>query len=211
VEILFAHTDVNMSSNLFNLLVWDRIVPNTSEADTLLFDEFQLPEFKDELNGFAFYRLSRPIPVSDTFYIGWMQVSLQTDYKIDVGFDKNDTANQHLFYNVDGTWQPSELAGAVMMRPVLGKEIPFGVGIPDVKNNDEVSIFPNPATDILFVTANDSDLKLEVMDYSGRILMSEKNQSSLNIHQLAAGFYFLHVTDLRSGKTSIHKFIKTSQ
>ncbi|MFI5135655.1 MAG: T9SS type A sorting domain-containing protein, partial [Chitinophagales bacterium] len=208
VEILYAHTDVNLTSNLFNLMIWNSL---STANDTLLRDEFQLPEFKDELNGFAFYRLSRPIAVTDTFYIGWFQESLQTDYKMDVAFDKNDTSNQRLFFNVDGTWQQSGLPGSVMMRPVLGKGIPFGVGIPEVNTNDAETIFPNPARDVIYVNNESNNLKLDVLDYSGRILVTENRQLSIGIQKLPAGFYFLRITDLQTGKTSIHKFIKTSE
>ena len=180
------------------------------ENDTLIRDEFLLPDFKDERNGFVFYRLSRPLPLIDSFYVGWFQVSLLPDLKMDVGFDLNDTANVNLWYNVDGTWQQSGLPGALMMRPVLGKQIPFGVGIEDVSPGDDYSIFPNPANDMIYVRGGSENLKLEVLDNSGRILRVENGQSSMDIRQLPAGFYLLRITELRNNKSSIKKFIKAN-
>jgi hypothetical protein len=206
VEIMFAHTEINLIPNLFNLYVWKSVIPE----DTLLRDEFLTPQFENEMNGFAFYRLSQPLLITDTFYIGWQQVSLQTDLKMDVGFDENDTANQHLFYNVDGTWQQSSFPGAVMIRPVLGKAIPFGIGIPPVNASTEFAVFPNPANDIIYVRGGSNELSLEVMDYSGRKILSVNRQSSLAINELQEGMYLLRITDLRNGKTSIQKFVKAN-
>lgn len=207
IKIQFQHTDVNMSVNLFNLIVWKSL---ETDNDTLLRDEFLLPDYSEERNGFIFYRLSRPVPVEDTFYIGWLQVSLQTDMKIDIGFDKNDTANQHLFFNVGGSWEPSGLQGAVMIRPVLGKEIPFQTGVEPVNANDQISIYPNPAADVIYVNGSDKYLRLVVTDYSGKPLISVAHQSSVDISRLSSGFYFLRVTDEKTGRTSLHKFIKAS-
>jgi hypothetical protein len=208
VKIMFAHSEVNMATSLFNLLVWNSVHQGTNNADTLLRDEFLLPDFSDERNGFIYYRLSRPVPVTDTFYIGWFQVSLQTDLKIDVGFDKNDTASQHLFYNITGEWIPSELPGAIMMRPVLGKEIPFQVGVSPVRSAAETVVFPNPASDVVYVRGI-TPLKLEVTDYSGKKLITSQRQPFVDVRELPSGFYFLLVTDEKTGKTSRHKFIKT--
>jgi len=206
IEILFAHTDVNLTPNLFNLIVWKSIDPDS----IMLEDNFLLPQFEDILNGFAFYRLSQPLPVTDSFYIGWQQVSLQSDLKMDVGFDFNDTTNEHLWFNVAGYWEQSQKQGTVMMRPVLGKTIPFGVGISPVNANNDFKIFPNPASDLIYVSGESNDLQLEVIDYSGRKILSANHQSSIDIRQLAEGMYLLRITDLRSGKTSIQKFVKAN-
>ncbi len=205
VEILFSHTNVNMTTNLFSLYVWKSLNPE----DSLLRDEFLVPSFTDSLNGFSFYRLSRPLLLSDTFYIGWQQVSLQSDLKMDVGFDLNDTANQHLFYNTDGTWQQSSFPGALMLRPVLGKTIPFNVGINEPDQMDQFTIYPNPASNEIYVQGGSNDLLLDVMDYSGSQMLAAIHEASINVHELAAGMYFLHITDLRSGKSAVRKFVKS--
>jgi hypothetical protein len=205
VKILFAHTEINLSSNLFNLVIWKSL---EGDNDTLLRDEFKLPEFIDEVNGFAFYRLSRPVEVTDTFYIGWLQVSLQTDLKMDVGFDKNDTANQHLFYNVNGEWQPSGLPGAVMMRPLLGDEIPFGVGVPDAHAGNEISLFPNPVQNVLQIRHAPDGLVLEIIDQYGRVVKVAENETAMDVHELPPGMYLLRMKEIKTGQIAVHKFIK---
>lgn len=204
VLILFAHTEINLSPNLFNLFVWKSVDPE----DSLLRDEFLTPQFADELNGFAFYHLSRPLVVNGTFFIGWQQVSLQSDLKMDVGFDLNDDAHDHLWFNVGGDWEKSQFPGAVMMRPVFGKT--FGVGIPGVDTNNGFSIFPNPASDYLFVEGGSNDLLLTVVDVAGRVIMEATETTKLETRNLPTGMYLLRITDLHSGKTSVQKFIKAN-
>ncbi|HYV95226.1 MAG TPA: T9SS type A sorting domain-containing protein [Chitinophagales bacterium] len=209
VEILFAHTEVNLTPNLFNLFVWRSLDPE----DTLLRDEFLTPQFQNEMNGFTFYRLSRPLAITDTFYIGWQQVSLQSDLKMDVGLDLNDSSDlKYLWYNVDGYWNQSLFPAAVMMRPVLGESIPFGIGIPPVNEGiDDFIIFPNPASDMLYASGGSNHLLLQAFDISGKAITAPATDSKLEIRNLPAGMYLLRIADLRTGKTSVQKFVKAAE
>jgi len=206
VGIHFSNTDEDISQNVFSLIVWSKL----TDSDTLYRDDFLKPAYSKSYNGFSLYRLSHPVLVSDTFYVGWQQTSLANDVKIDVGFDLNDTANNYVQYNIFGEWNTLEFPGAVMVRPYLGGEIPFGVGIDDVNTaENDITIFPNPAFDILNVKSNiGHSLALEVLDYTGSILLSENNSQSISVSRLPAGLYLLKAIDTRDGTISIHKFIK---
>jgi hypothetical protein len=148
--------------------------------------------------------------VKDSFFIGWQQTSLANDLKMDIGYDLNDDAHQHLSYNIFGTWNQSTFPGAVMMRPYLGVEIPLGVGIEEpgsVQNN--FSIYPNPVSDVLYFQNNDNEpYLLEVLDYAGHTVIASQNVPSISVAALPAGFYFLKAVNSKSGKTAIQKFIK---
>lgn len=207
IEIHFANTDVDISQNLFSLLVWSAL----NDADTLYRDDFLKPKYATELNGFTFYRFSRPVVVTDTFYIGFQQTSIASDLKTDLGFDVNNVGNQHLYYNLFGAWNQSPFPGAVMMRPVMGHDIPFGVGIHELPAQDAgITCYPNPVSDVLNVSsATAHELKLEVLDYTGKLLSTEKGVQAISVLHLPSGFYFLRATDVVTGKVSIHKFIKS--
>jgi hypothetical protein len=104
IGIHFSNTDEDVSQNVFSLIVWSKL----DDADTIYRDDFLKPEFSKSYNGFVLYRLSHSVTVSDTFYIGWQQTSFASDVKMDVGFDLNDTSNNHLFYNISGSWTSSQ-------------------------------------------------------------------------------------------------------
>jgi hypothetical protein len=205
IAIHFSNTDEDISQNVFSLLVW-----NNLEDSALFRDDFLKPEYGTSYNGFTFYRLSQPVVVKDSFFIGWQQTSLANDLKMDIGYDLNDDAHQHLSYNIFGTWNQSTFPGAVMMRPYLGGEIPFGVGVTEPGNDvNSFSIYPNPVSDVLYFKNEDNQsYLLEVLDYAARTVIASQNVASISVAALPAGFYFLKAVNSKTGKTAIQKFIK---
>ncbi len=207
--VAFARSEVNQKSNLLNLYVWKSLAPE----DTLLREEFQLPSYESNGTPFMFYRFSQPVPVSDTFYVGWKQESLLADLKTDIGFDKNNTAMQHLFYNVQGSWTPSQLPGAVMLRPVLGKAIPFGVGVASPAVNP-IQVVPNPASErvqVLFPSV--TSRRVELWSTLGTMVWSKQvNESSLtfDISALPPGMYLLRVCNEVENNIQVFKLHRTN-
>ncbi|HUM45437.1 MAG TPA: T9SS type A sorting domain-containing protein [Chitinophagales bacterium] len=206
IAIHFSNTDEDMGQNLFSLIVWSSL----NDGDTLYRDDFLKPGFIDELNGFVFYRLSHTVIVTDTFYIGFQQTSITSDIKTDIGFDLNTDGSDHLFYNLNATWFNSEFNGSLMMRPVMGKSIPFQVGIDEPANAAiELLIYPNPVHDVLMLQyENGTGYQCEILDNTGRVLQQVTGEKSIVVSDLAPGFYLLRVTNPANGKTAIQKFIK---
>jgi PKD repeat protein len=82
------------------------------------------------------------------------------------------------------------------------------VGIPEHQNN-EVQVFPNPATSILTIEADYEMTLIEVSDMSGRKVHSQKataNKATVSLEGLHAGVYFIHMYGRET--SSIVKFIK---
>ncbi|MBA3648254.1 MAG: T9SS type A sorting domain-containing protein [Chitinophagales bacterium] len=209
IGINFQYSTIDLRQTLISLIIWKNIF----DDDTLFREDLLRAVYTNQTGGFSLYRLSRPVAVSDTFYIGWQQSGFTNEVSIDVGFDKNDISNNLLFINDDGTWRNSLFPGTVMMRPYFGNDIPFGVGIDEThKEYAEYKIFPNPVSDKLsIINTENAPLVAEVMDYSGKILIREKeNSSSLDVHALLPGFYLIKITDLRTGESTVEKFIKSS-
>ncbi|MEO6169270.1 MAG: T9SS type A sorting domain-containing protein, partial [Chitinophagales bacterium] len=206
IAIHFSNTDENMGQNLFSLIVWSSL----NDGDTLYRDDFLKPGFIDELNGFVFYRLSHTVIVTDTFYIGFQQTSITSDIKTDIGFDLNTDGSDHLFYNLNNTWFNSQFSGSLMMRPVMGKSIPYQVGIdePAAVENAMV-IYPNPVHDVLMLKYEDGvKYQCEILDNTGRLLKTLVGERSILVNDLTPGFYLLRATDIATGKSVIQKFIK---
>ncbi len=74
--------------------------------------------------------------------------------------------------------------------------------------NQDVIIFPNPTTDLVNVTISGEKPKsVSLFDVTGKKLMDVYNTSELNLSQLSAGIYMLHITT-EFGKTTIKKVVK---
>ncbi|MBK6521543.1 MAG: T9SS type A sorting domain-containing protein [Sphingobacteriaceae bacterium] len=70
--------------------------------------------------------------------------------------------------------------------------------------NSDVVVYPNPAKDIVNVElpANTIAEKMEIMDVTGRIVLSTDNSNSLNTSSITKGIYLLKVS---SGNSTIQK------
>jgi hypothetical protein len=92
-----------------------------------------------------------------------------------------------------GLWAALPAGGNLVQLPVLS-----GLSIKETKLNQFISMYPNPATDNLFITntsANKGSVKL--FDLTGKMLLSQnidENLNTLNINSLATGVYLVEVT-----------------
>jgi hypothetical protein len=86
----------------------------------------------------------------------------------------------------------------------------FSVGIPGLENMESVvSVYPNPASDILRISMLRPDFKLKnvkMTDMQGRILKNVR-QHAIDISDLPKGLYLIHI-EFYNGSKTIQKFIK---
>lgn len=88
----------------------------------------------------------------------------------------------------------------------------FSTGIMNYVNENDVTVAPNPAVDQLRISVSNDQFQVShcyIIDINGNVVASqnvEDNSFSVNVHQLAAGFYFLRLTDGKSNVTT--KFVK---
>ncbi|PXW18150.1 MULTISPECIES: T9SS type A sorting domain-containing protein [unclassified Chryseobacterium] len=75
-----------------------------------------------------------------------------------------------------------------------------------VKNDIKLSIYPNPATDIVKITTPNKIKHVEVYDMSGKRVDATFNGDQVNVSRLAAGAYLLNVET--EGRNFTEKFIK---
>jgi hypothetical protein len=78
------------------------------------------------------------------------------------------------------------------------------VGLPDVKPN-QIIVYPNPVGTILNIVT-DMQVKIEVKDIVGQIIISEMNPREINLSDVAAGTYNVVITF--NGRTLIKTIVK---
>lgn len=82
-----------------------------------------------------------------------------------------------------------------------GVQQPYEISVLSVSENAEninLSVYPNPSTDYLYLTSSDenSDLSYQLFDMNGRLLKSEKiteNQTNIDMQGLVSATYFVKV------------------
>ncbi len=190
VQMYFSRTLNDVSQKYFWLNFW---YPNENGLpQDAVFQQIEgaRPIYTENRNAFVYFKFEKPILVEDTFFVGWTQT---TDEMLNVGFDWNRTANQHLFYNIGGSWIPSEIEGALMMRPVFK--------LSDIQphtkktNSENLSISPNPASEFIRIgnTELQTGTRIRIYNLQG-MLMQESiftTDTELSVTHLPAGIYIL--------------------
>ncbi len=217
IDMFFAQTEEDVSSEFFYLTIWSSINP-----EVILYQRpFMTPEYEDSLNEFHTYLVDEILVLSGTYYIGFVQVN---DVDINLGFDKNTVANSNLYYNTTGTWLQSIIPGAMMMRPLFGDTVIIPLGVQeDVYNQVEkleidYLVYPNPGRDIIYfeqrsrgLASNiDADVEMKIIDLYGRIVMRiPALENSADVSNLGEGLYFFEFRNTSSGKTTTKKIFIT--
>lgn len=205
VQIFFNETKDLANEDFFTLTIWE--VDGNVPGDTLYTQEELRPVFIEGLNQYTNYVLSRPVPVSGSFFVGWTQTS---GTMLHLGFDKNNDSRENLFFNIGTGWNQSQFEGALMIRPVLGDTSEPYVSTPELpaKKEQQVTLYPNPASNIINIKTNNinpfedqksSDFKVEIYNANGQLVLNEITYKSINVSSLPDGLYFVRVSNANEG------------
>ncbi len=202
----------DVSQKLFSLMVWKE---GETPGDVRYQKDSLSPEYSPELNGFRTYAINDTdllLPAGN-FFVGWMQ---QSNYRMNVGFDRNLSANENMFYNIlGGGWLQSQLPGAWMIRPVFSSDTlpPDVFSIRENLSMDEFSIFPNPANDEVFIvaeneTGNNADFVVNISNSLGSIVKQISYlPRAVSISELATGFYFITIQNKKTQEQRTYKLV----
>ena len=78
-------------------------------------------------------------------------------------------------------------------------------GIDDL-NQLDISIYPNPTSDTVYINSSSSQLKAVVFDILGKQVLNKPNTNSVDVSSLSKGAYFIKVSD--GIKSSTKRFVK---
>ncbi len=217
-QIHFAQVDDNVSNLVFSFYAWDSL----RLSDLSFVDDSQViyslvnrtPFYVDSVSGFATYKLDSPIIISGKIYFGWSQTD---DRRLQIGYDLNSTLGKpHMFYFSNATWKASTIipAGSPMIRLIFDTDFWGGSssGIDLIKQEDALSIFPNPTSGVINFKATDNGSSFEVLltNMLGQIVKYEDEVTGqMNISNLQNGIYLLSARDKRTGRNHRNRIIKT--
>ena len=196
IEIFFNRTQGNANEVFFDLVVWRD--NNGKPGEELYRQPMQKVEFSETLNEFHTYFLDEPLEVNGTIYIGCEQLTLEN---LNIGYDRYNDAQQHIFYNTDGTWYPSTYQGALLMRPVIGKKFSWA-GTPDeAPLADLFRVYPNPVNGADFFIRYEGARPLDMEEYEvriismlGAVLYQGPYRESFRSALPAPGVYLIQIT-----------------
>jgi hypothetical protein len=69
------------------------------------------------------------------------------------------------------------------------------VGINEVNLNNQIVVYPNPASNILTIksTFDLTGMQLQLLDITGKVIAQYHNQTEIDLSAIANGMYLLHI------------------
>ena len=212
IQMFFNHTLNDANERYFNLMVWQ---DNNGKPGDVIYSQLnEKVEYSPNLLGFQTYMLEEPVAVNGIFYIGWEQLS---NDNLNLGYDRFNDAQGNIYYNATGEWFQSIYNGALMMRPLLGKEFEIS-GIDDhAENNGSISPYPNPirgnqlsfkCTGIYENSVMTNRYMVSIHSILGQELYSGQFSQKIDTGNLNPGMFIVTVTDDRGVIISVSKLIK---
>lgn len=162
LRIFFPEYLEGNAGRTVTLIIWDYL---SEGVEGRLLTEQHVIQPSGGPDQFATYRLGRPVVVSDTFYVGYLQ---NTSDFFGVGLDKNTDSGSEIFYNTNGAWEVNtRVSGSLMIRPVFSFR--QAVGLHDDSAQNDIRVYPNPAGSY-FIVEGRAD-RVSLCDLQGRELM----------------------------------------
>jgi hypothetical protein len=214
VQMYFNHTFNDANEDLFDLMVWGD--NNGKPGEVLYSQPNEKVEYSPTLLGFHTYMLDTALLVNGTFYVGWEQ---QTGDNLNLGYDRYNNAQDNIFYYtaLNGDWYGSTYQGALLMRPVMGKQFEFAginengteagsiVPYPNPLNGNQISFKCTGRFEKIAETGNSS---VSIHNLTGEELFSGSFRQSIDIPRLSPGLYIISVRDENGQIISVSKLIK---
>jgi hypothetical protein len=208
INICFNDSYTDANKRAFDLMVWD---DNNGLPGNILYTlEEVMVEQGQMINGFYTYKIPDKVPVNNIFYVGWRQ---RSESFLNAGLDVNTPHGGKQFYWLNGQWQQSQVAGSVMIRPVVGDALRV-TSIDDIiyKDQNLIKIWPNPASETITIDAGDLLLSggasITIIDLYGRELKKSVLSERIDISPLPAGVYII-ITSLNGKPSGYCRLIKT--
>jgi len=200
VQLLFNHTLNDANNKYFDIVIWKD--ENGRPGEEIYRLPSQRPQWEARPYQFHYYKFSQPVMLTGAFYIGLMQ---QNNGLINIGFDTSIDNSQYNFFNVNGSWQQSELTGSLMIRPVVGPSYYIGV---DEKQVPSLQLYPNPASNTLTIKASENIEIVQtcIFDLTGRKLYQSAFETAISVADYVDGMYFIRLTTTE-GQIITQKFI----
>ena len=194
--LYFNHTLADQNSSIrFYITVWDDA---DGHPGNIIYQDCdrRRPLFKG-FNQYVRYVLDQPLICNGTIYIGLEQTT--ADY-INLGFDRNNNASQHIFYLTGSEWQTSILRGALMLRPAFGHRATLSIDTPHADS------FTVALQGDRLVIHSDTPAPASVYNLKGQKVYENRTQGAAThctTQPLPAGLYLVRVGNAPARKIII--------
>lgn len=219
IGIFFNQSVESASFKSFTLMVWKSLseppASNMSNDVVVVSLDIPGPVYTDSVNGFHYFLFDSAIVLpAGAFYVGWKQ---NFNYILNVGYDNNyrfndqNTRNPNIFYNLLGFWEKPdfEIQGALMVRPLVGKEVNYSMHIENKTLPIIGSVYPNPSDNKIFIKMPETmPVQYELLTLDGKVIAAGVYQETgIEVSLLSKGIYFIKVSNKEGTMFLVKKII----
>lgn len=183
----------DISGQAFTIQVWNN---KNGKPDQVLVQKSVAARYPEQRDGFIQYAFDSPVAVTDTFYVGWIQINEQP---LSIGFDRNSLlGKENVFFNLSNEWvKETSLKGSIMIRPYMGGKATGVVtgNEPTIDNN--AYFFPNPNKGVINWKSSYVK-KIEIYALQGNLVKTitpETGSQSASVSDLVDGMYIFKASD----------------
>jgi hypothetical protein len=189
----------DVSGQAFTVQVWSN---RNGRPDQVLYQKSVPVRYGATRSEFTEYVFDEGVAVTDTFYVGWLQIS---EDALAVGFDRNSPlGGQRLFTNLSQEWTLNNgLSGSVMIRPFFGGKASGVITPVEPVPTLNVAVYPNPTPGVI-QWDNHSIKQIDIFSLQGinvRTLYPTAGQTEASLADLPEGMYILRISDGTRTKT----------
>ena len=199
VQLLFNHTFNDANNKYFDIVIWKD--ENGKPGEEIYRLDGQRPQWQEQIYRFSYYKFDQTVAFAGAFYIG---IEQRSDDLINIGFDASTDNSQYNFINTNGSWQPSNIHGSLMIRPVVGAS--YYIGVQENNETEALQLYPNPVGNTLHIEGNVNGDQVSIYDLTGRKVYQGDYQNEISVSNLNDGLYFLSITT-NEGQVINQKFI----
>ena len=187
IQMYFPQMLDSVSNIPFKLTIWKDI----NGQGNILYQQDVYPVHTENGNYHTYY-LDSLFQLVGTFYVGWEQT---TNDLLNIGLDKNNNANEYMYYNVGSGWLNSSYLGSWMIRPILSMN-QIVSNIPEINNT--YSVYPNPAKSNIFIQSTVNSNLISIYTSNGILIRKFKSnfdRIQIDVNDLTRGIYILEISN----------------
>ena len=187
IQMYFPQMLDSVSNIPFKLTIWKDI----NGQGNILYQQDVYPVHTENGNYHTYY-LDSLFQLVGTFYVGWEQT---TNDLLNIGLDKNNNANEYMYYNVGSGWLNSSYLGSWMIRPILSMN-QIVSNIPEINNT--YSVYPNPAKSSIFIQSTANSNLISIYTSNGILIRKFKSnfdRIQIDVNDLTRGIYILEISN----------------
>jgi len=190
----------DLTDQFITVQVWSN---KNGRPNALLGQKSARVQYAANRNDFVEFPLDFGVAVSDTFYVGWLQIGQES---VAVGLDRNNRREEQIYVNLGQDWQPytnsrndptlAFFNGSLLVRPVLGGKRTPPVTSVATQEMPDWRVYPNPTSGL--VRWDTDDIKQVELWSSGGALVRQWGQISekqINLADFPNGLYLLRLSN----------------